>query len=415
MIRKELLMFPQHLLQKFSSAFSIPLQAYKKDKLLFSCGEQFFSPNPALYFMQPYLAQDYAVCFVVSPDYLMSGCIHDKISGEFLIIGPACPYELSTAQARTLLKEMQLSSTRLEEMLRWFHTLPRMDIPSFRSMLDFLNAMLYPGNEEVPLHVTYKRSPIRLEGTQDTPTNLSLTMTSEQKILLLIEHGRPDELKEYLDSHLSQAPLHMGTLGPNAIRSAKNIFISSVSISSRAALKGGVNYDTLISLTDYYIMKVESLTLFSDIMSLMTTTMLDFARRVELCQCIHTDSPIVTKICRCVERNLHVKTSTKDIAKQLSFEPTYLCHLFKKETGRTLTDYIQERKIREACYLLDSTSLPLAAISERLGYSSQQQFQAIFKKRTGMTPGFYRNQQLASPPDARTAAPFCCNNETMRL
>lgn len=387
-------MFPRQLLQKFSSAFSIPLQAYHGDELLFSCGEQFFSPNPALYFMQPYLSQKHTVYFVVSPDYLMSGCIQDKTSGEFLVIGPACPYELSTTQARTLLKEMQLPFARLEEMLRWFHALPRMDVPSFRSMLDFLNTMLYPGNKEIPLHVTYKHSLVKLEETQDTPANLSLTMASEQKILLLIEHGRPDELKEYFDSHLSHASLHMGTLGPNAIRSVKNIFISSISISSRAALKGGVNYDTLISLTDYYIMKVESLTLFSDIMNLMTTTIVDFARRVKLCQCVRTESPVVAKACRFIEENLYSKISTKDVARQLSFEATYLCHLFKKETDRTLTDYIQERKIREARYLLDSTSLSLAAVSERLGFSSQQQFQAIFKKRTGTTPGSYRKQRL---------------------
>jgi AraC-like DNA-binding protein len=69
---------------------------------------------------------------------------------------------------------------------------------------------------------------------------------------------------------------------------------------------------------------------------------------------------------------------------------SYLCNHFKKETGKTITEYINELKVRESKRLLKNSKLSLIEISTRLGFSSQSYFHIVFKKHTGITPQEFR-------------------------
>ena len=64
--------------------------------------------------------------------------------------------------------------------------------------------------------------------------------------------------------------------------------------------------------------------------------------------------------------------------------------LFKKNTGKNITDQITETRIRIAQELLQNTILSIKEISERVGYSNQYYFSASFKKITGLSPSAFR-------------------------
>ena len=80
------------------------------------------------------------------------------------------------------------------------------------------------------------------------------------------------------------------------------------------------------------------------------------------------------------------------MAQDLFLSRSYLSTKFKKETGMTLSQYIQEQKIEKAKSLLKTTDRSILEIATYLGFSSQGYFQNVFKKLTGMTPKEYRNQ-----------------------
>ena len=69
---------------------------------------------------------------------------------------------------------------------------------------------------------------------------------------------------------------------------------------------------------------------------------------------------------------------------------TYLCRIFAKEMGIPIYRYIQREKITVACNLLEHTDRPISEISVYLGFNSQSNFAAIFKKWRNMTPTQYR-------------------------
>jgi YesN/AraC family two-component response regulator len=68
----------------------------------------------------------------------------------------------------------------------------------------------------------------------------------------------------------------------------------------------------------------------------------------------------------------------------------YLSTLFKKETGVTLTDYVNKRRVDYAIFLLNTTQLQIQTIAGYCGVTDVNYFTRIFKKYHGMTPLKYK-------------------------
>lgn len=82
--------------------------------------------------------------------------------------------------------------------------------------------------------------------------------------------------------------------------------------------------------------------------------------------------------------------SIQDAAERLGISASYLSQYFKQQTGETLTGYVADLRIRKACSLLETTTMPLQMVSESVGYYNLNSFIRRFKQITGETPGEYR-------------------------
>ena len=83
-----------------------------------------------------------------------------------------------------------------------------------------------------------------------------------------------------------------------------------------------------------------------------------------------------------------------DIAQHVNISPAYLSTLFKKVSGQSISDTIAALRIESACRYLSSTNLSLKEISSKCGYANQYYFSNSFKKRLGISPSVYREQQI---------------------
>jgi|LSQX01.3.fsa_nt_gb two-component system response regulator YesN len=79
--------------------------------------------------------------------------------------------------------------------------------------------------------------------------------------------------------------------------------------------------------------------------------------------------------------------SIASIAESVNLTPTYLCVLFKKETGETINDYITRTRLEHAKKLLCDPTVKSYDVCFKVGYLSPSYFSNLFKKYTGMTPG----------------------------
>lgn len=81
----------------------------------------------------------------------------------------------------------------------------------------------------------------------------------------------------------------------------------------------------------------------------------------------------------------------KEIAAEVNVHPGYLHRIFRAQTGRTLTDYLNLLRMDKARMLLGQSEIPVAEIADYVGISSRQYFHLLFKKYAGCTPVEYRN------------------------
>jgi AraC-like DNA-binding protein len=77
--------------------------------------------------------------------------------------------------------------------------------------------------------------------------------------------------------------------------------------------------------------------------------------------------------------------------------PNYLSALFKRETGLTLTQYIQAMKIEEAKRLMLSREHSLGNIADMLGFSSLSYFSRVFKRLCRISPRAYIEAARTAP------------------
>jgi AraC-like DNA-binding protein len=100
----------------------------------------------------------------------------------------------------------------------------------------------------------------------------------------------------------------------------------------------------------------------------------------------------MARVVRYVRDNLTRRMSLADAAAAADLSPNYLAHLIKKETGRTFTDLVTERRMEKAQELLAHTGMRIAAVAEAVGFDDEAYFARRFKQCFDVAPRDYRSK-----------------------
>lgn len=82
------------------------------------------------------------------------------------------------------------------------------------------------------------------------------------------------------------------------------------------------------------------------------------------------------------------------ISNHLGLNKCYFCNLFKKETGKTYSQFLNEVRIEKSKNLLIQSNLSTLEVALSVGYNNQNYFTIAFKRITGTTPLKYKNKFL---------------------
>lgn len=102
-------------------------------------------------------------------------------------------------------------------------------------------------------------------------------------------------------------------------------------------------------------------------------------------------APIYTRICEYVEEHLSEDIPISQIARDLHLSVYYLSHVFKSETGTTVTEYRNELRMTRAKLLLKNTDLRISQIACEVGFGSASYFTETFTRTERISPQKYRN------------------------
>lgn len=109
-----------------------------------------------------------------------------------------------------------------------------------------------------------------------------------------------------------------------------------------------------------------------------------------------TASPIHEKItlaAQYIGNNYAQKISLRSIAAMNHISYYYFCRAFRQVTGFTLTEYINNVRVKRAKQLLRETKLSVTEIAGAVGFESSTNFGRVFKSLTHVSPLRYRTQR----------------------
>lgn len=93
-----------------------------------------------------------------------------------------------------------------------------------------------------------------------------------------------------------------------------------------------------------------------------------------------------------VQLNLSENLTVAQLADRINQNQDYFSKQFLIHTGQRPLNYIHEKKIERAQYLIATTNNTFLEIALNTGFSNLPHFSKIFKQIVNLTPGEYRNQ-----------------------
>ncbi len=96
------------------------------------------------------------------------------------------------------------------------------------------------------------------------------------------------------------------------------------------------------------------------------------------------------KIVQYIQEHYKYKFTLEDMAKELNYSKNYLCQIFKKQTSMTIYDFLRKIRLQKSCNLLIYSDYNISYISEKVGFSTINHFNRLFKLAYNTTPRRYR-------------------------
>lgn len=183
-----------------------------------------------------------------------------------------------------------------------------------------------------------------------------------------------------------------GVLSRTGINSERYHGVVMAALISRFCIEAGMDIAVSYTLSDIFIRRIDLAVTVDEIWNLCDEMAMEYCVRMRDLSKQQVVSKYVVLAIDYIRAHIQEPVTVEQIAGALSVNPSYLSKLFKKDMGRSISEYIRDSKIEIACNMLrqlDNTSLEIA---NYLGFSSQSHFIQVFRKQTGMTPEEYRRK-----------------------
>lgn len=328
--------------------------------------------------------------------FLLPKQVRAEKEGEMIFVGPFLSGE-TEQRLRFVTEKFSLTPEQQEELKNYYSGTPYIVSPDTFEGILFLQIgciLGNPGRLEVCRIEDYygkKITPGKMFWKEEHQLSMRVIeerYALEEELLSAIAAG--DVERAYtLSSRL--AACHLGGEGQRAsLREAKNLMISSNTLFRKAVQAAAVHPFHIDKVSGTYARKIEDCVFIKDLEELSREMIRKYCLLVQNYSLIGY-STVVRNAINYIVCNLKEPLSLKLLAEEENVSPSYLSGRFKREVGRSVVDYINERRVFSSIFYLATTDMTIAEVARQVGIQDEGYFSRLFKKYQNRTPKQYRN------------------------
>ncbi|MCT7661804.1 helix-turn-helix transcriptional regulator [Mycobacterium deserti] len=106
----------------------------------------------------------------------------------------------------------------------------------------------------------------------------------------------------------------------------------------------------------------------------------------------HSGEPMLAEVFAVIDRRHTEPLSLRDVANEVGMTPGHLTTVVRRRTGRTVQEWIIERRMAESRRLLAGTDLPVQEVARRVGIADPGYFSRLFRRVHGTSPRAWRER-----------------------
>ena len=388
----------QYLCTVIGNLSGVPIRLYESKTLKFSYSLVKLPKDPVELHREDIWNIRESVGYYVTKIFNYYGIINSD--SYKIIIGPTRQTGNTEQELRELAFQLDVAPEDTQDFVTGMKSIIRMPLESIMQILCTMNyvlngeklslqdiAVFDDQQDDLSKDAVAKQDLQQYSEDNIPQQDVHNTFELEQTVMTMVRKGDTAALREWIKA----APaVRGGLIAAEQLRQIKNTFIVSVTLASRAAIRGGMDVEDAFSLSDAYIQKCELLNHPDQITNLQFHMILEYAQKVERIRHSKRPGKLAIDVANYIQHHLSEPITAEDIAKELYLSRPYLSRKFIEETGESLTNFILKEKTEEAKRLLRYSDKSLTAISNYLGFSSQSHFSRVFKKYANCAPGEYR-------------------------
>lgn len=339
-------------------------------------------------------------------DFEDLGCLHYTIFAfpeelqadypyRYCIIGPVIFQEITNSFFQQFMQKHRIPSEFHQDVQEFFNRIPLItSIYVWRSTLHYFIAELLGEQTKFLMADTSAAGtffPDYRDYSIPQPSSVSISALearyqTESDLMNAVALGNTDEA---LAIHMKWTQFKIAPRNADSVRNMKNLLFAQNTLLRKAAQSGYVHPLHIDHLSTQFAIQIENSTSIYQLQILSTTMIRKYCLLVKNYS-RQTYSYIVQSCLEYIDFHYQEGLSLDSMAQMHAVTNSYLSALFKKETGMTITEYINTTRIRQALILLNTTNNSIQSIALQCGFPDANYFTRVFKKYQGMTPKEYR-------------------------
>lgn len=328
-------------------------------------------------------------------DYLNTNVLFFEFEEKHYLLGPYVKSSFSPLAIQELLATHKLPARIIQSLELYYDQFPQISFLMVRGTILAAMRTFYPNTPEYHyrklsgFHEELKPQKL-LEESSRTYESIIERYDMENYFLNKITEGDVEGVRlayehttssYYANTSLSQRMLYSTDWSGFAVLRT---------LARKAAEQGGASVVKIDEITQKSIQRFSSAKSNADILNIQIELLTNLTQAVADSKKLRVYSPSIRKILSYLEQNYAQPYSLREFAAQMQVSEEHLSRRFHKEVGTSLTSYISDLRTKKAAELLKTTQLSISDIAMYVGYTDNNYFVKVFKKRYGMTPSAFR-------------------------